>query len=78
MSISGSIANLAPRENFPEVGTFPPPIRNLDEINGNKEMEKLMDTMESNNKLMCDVRDLLQDILLEIKVLRISVQNDKH
>ena len=37
-----------------------------------------MDTMKRNNKLMYDVRDLLQDILLEIKVLRISVQNDKH
>ena len=76
MSISGSIANLAPRENFPEVGTFPPPIRNLDEINGNKEMEKLMDMMKRNNKLMFDIRDLLQDILLEIKVLRKSVPNN--
>ena len=76
MPISGSIANLAPRENFPEVGTFPPPIRNLDEINGNKEMKKLMDTMERNNKLMFDIRDLLQDILLEIKVLRKSVPNN--
>lgn len=73
MPISGSIANLAPRENFPEVGTFPPPIRNLDEINGNKEMEKLMDMMKRNNKIMFDIRDLLQDILLEIKVLRKSV-----
>lgn len=73
MPISGSIANLAPRENFPEVGTFPPPIRNLDEINGNKEMKKLMDTMERNNELMYDIRDLLRDILLEIKVLRKSV-----
>ena len=76
MSISGSIANLAPRENFPEVGTFPPPIRNLDEINGNKEMEKLMDMMKRNNKIMFDIRDLLQDILLEIKVLRKSVPNN--
>lgn len=73
MAISGSIANLSPRENFPEVESFPPPIRNLDEINGNKEIEKLMDTIERNNKLMCDIRDLLQDILLEIKVLRKSV-----
>ena len=73
MTISGSIANLAPRENFPEVGTFPPPIRNLDEINGNKEMEKLMDMMKRNNKILFDIRDLLQDILLEIKVLRKSV-----
>ena len=76
MPISGSIANLAPRENFPEVGTFPPPIRNLDEINGNKEMEKLMDMMKRNNKIMFDIRDLLQDILLEIKVLRKSVPNN--
>ena len=76
MTISGSIANLAPRENFPEVGTLSPPIRNLDEINGNKEMEKLMDMMKRNNKLMFDIRDLLQDILLEIKVLRKSVPNN--
>ena len=76
MPILGSIANLEPREKFPEVGTFPPPIRNLDEINGNKEMEKLMDMMKRNNKLMFDIRDLLQDILLEIKVLRKSVPNN--
>lgn len=70
MPISGSIANLASREVYPETGAFPPPYKNS---NGNKEIEKLIDTMERNNKLICDIRDLLQDILLEIKVLRKSV-----
>ena len=57
-------------EVYQETGAFPPPYKNS---NDNKEIEKLMDIMERNNKLMCDVRDLLQDILLEIKVLRKSV-----
>ena len=57
-------------EVYPETGAFPPPYRNS---NDNNEIKKIMDTIERNNKLICDIRDLLQDILLEIKVLRKSV-----
>ena len=57
-------------EVYPETGAFPPPYKNS---NDNNEIKKLMDTIERNNKLICDIRDLLQDILLEIKVLRKSV-----
>lgn len=60
-------------EVYPETGAFPPPYRNS---NDNNEIKKLMDTIERNNKLMYDIRDLLQDILLEIKVLRKSVPNN--
>lgn len=57
-------------EVYTETGAFPPPYKNS---NDNNEIKKIMDTIERNNKLMCDIRDLLQDILLEIKVLRKSV-----
>ena len=57
-------------EVYPETGAFPPPYKNS---NDNNEIKKLMDTVERNNKLMYEIRDLLQDILLEIKVLRKSV-----
>ena len=60
-------------EVYPETGAFPPPYRNS---NDNNDIKKLMDTIERNNKFMYDIRDLLQDILLEIKVLRKSVQNN--
>ena len=62
-------------EVYPETGAFPPPYKNF---NNNNEIKKLMDTIERNNKFMYDIRDLLQDILLEIKVLRKSVQNNQH
>ena len=49
MSISGSIANLAPRENFPEVGTFPPPYKNsnndVKEIN--VKLDRIIELLEA-------------------------------
>ena len=51
---------------------------NLDEINYSKELEKVLNEIERNNKLMYDACDLLQDILLEIKALRKSVQNSNN
>ena len=49
MSISGSIANLAPRENFPEVGTFPPPYKNSnnDAKEINVKLDKIIELLEA-------------------------------